>query len=301
MSTSSETRREVAVCGAQDEAIGSQSSPGQLAQLNNLPGQLLTRVCNLNITDQKTLTLYDSIRSAALVYRKEDLKARRYVQQVNVFAEDIVMAFEGLKSGKYTQQEVFQEYIEDMEDSQNALLKPLQEVTSALETVADKVFRLITDSGLLANEYQMASRRFEAMKDLAADTSKDDAVVQGMSSMWKLLGFASSGASVVVAVFSVLSKAIASWGDYEHRKMKENKKLLTSLGDELSKVEGIMRSQQLLLQNLSDMIGQNMSKMQSKGEKRLTSGQSTSLTVDKIIHAGERLGTMCTSFLTDKN
>ena len=297
MSTSSET----AVCGAQDEAIGSPSSLGQLARLNNLPGQLLAGVCNLDITDQKTLTLYDSIRSAALVYRKEDLKARRYVQQVNVFAEDIVMAFEGLKSGKYTQQEVFQEYIEDMEDSQNALLKPLQEVTSALETVADKVFRLITDSGLLANEYQMASRRFEAMKDLAADTSKDDAVVQGMSSMWKLLGFASSGASVVVAVFSVLSKAIASWGDYEHRKMKENEKLLTSLGDELSKVEGIMRSQQLLLQNLSDMIGQNMSKMQSKGEKRLTSGQSTSLTVDKIIHAGERLGTMCTSFLTDKN
>ena len=301
MSTNSETGREVAVCGSQDEAIGSQSSLRQLAQLNNLPGQLLTRVCNLNITDQKTLTLFDRIGCAALVYRKEDIKARRYVQQVNVFAEDIIMAFEGLKSEEYTQEEVFQDFIEDMEGSHDALLKPLQEVTSALETVADEVFHLITESGLLAKEYQMASRRFEAMKDLAADTSKDDAVVQGMSSMWKLLGFASSGASVVIAVFSVLSKAIASWGDYEHRKMKENEKLLTSLGDELSKVEGIMRSQQLLLQNLSDMIGQNMSKMQSKGEKRLTSGQSTSLTVDKIIHAGERLGTMCTSFLTDKN
>ena len=128
MSTSSETGREVAVCGSQDEAIGSQSSLRQLAQLNNLPGQLLTRVCNLNITDQKTLTLYDSIRSAALVYRKEDLKARRYVQQVNVFAEDIVMAFEGLKNGKYTQEEVFQDFIEDMEGSpwRSAEAAPIQ-------------------------------------------------------------------------------------------------------------------------------------------------------------------------------
>ena len=119
--------------------------------------------------------------------------------------------------------------------------------------------------------------------------------------MWKLLGFASSGASVVIAVFSVLSKAIASWGDYEHRKMKENEKLLTSLGDELSQVDRIMQSQQLLLQNLSDMIGPYMSKMQSKAEQRLTSGQSTSLIVDKIIQASKRLGTMCTSFLADKN
>ena len=302
MSTSSETGREVAVCGAQDEAIGSPSSLGQLAKLNNLPGQLLAGVCNLDITDQKTLKLYDSIRSAALEYRKEDLKARRYVQQVKIFAEDIVMAFEGLKSGKYTQQEVFQDFIEDMEDSQDALLKPLQEVTSALETVADKVFHLIKDSGFLAKEYQIESRRFEVMRDLAADTSKNDAVAKGMSSMSNLLGFTSGAASVVVAVFSVLSKAIASWGDYEHRKMKENEKLLTSLGDELSQVDRIMQSQQLLLQNLSDMIGQNMSKMQSKAEKRLTGSQSTtSLIVDKIIKAGERLRTMCSSFLMDKN
>ena len=56
-------------------------------------------------------------------------------------AKDIIMAFEGLKSGKYTQEEVFQDFIEDMEGSHDALLKPLQEVTSALETVADEVPR----------------------------------------------------------------------------------------------------------------------------------------------------------------
>ena len=104
-------------------------------------------------------------------------------------------------------------------------------------------------------QYQLAGRRFEALRDVTAIVSNDQGVASVLSSLPNLLGVASSGFSAAMAVFSVMSRAVATWSEIEQRNQRYNKELLIAFNNELSEVARIMQEQQSLLQSAYDIFG----------------------------------------------
>ena len=261
------------------------------------PGKVLTRLGSLDITNPKILELYKNIESAAIKYRKEDIKAKKYVFSVKLFASDIIMGFEGVQSGKYSLEEVLDSLKQDMQDNQQNFVIPLKDVTGVLEIVVGDVRECMKESGVLASEYEQAGRQFELMRDATAELAKGQAAISTLDGIGKLLALTSGTVGAIVGVFGVLATAASTWGEAQRREMRKTEQLIRDLRDDLNAVSEIIDAQRLLLDKVCELAGPYVTGMQAKMEQQVTDGKPVAFLQDRVLKAAKELERLCSEFL----
>ena len=269
---------------AESRLVPADSAAALDARLSQSSRQLrqLSSLMTLEMRDTKTIELYKKIQAAVIKYRQNDLKAHRYVFSAQLFAETIIDGFEGVKSGEYTMEEVLDLLKFEVENKH--FLARLEEVEQGLGKVVDELGACITDSGVIAADYQQSSQWFETMGDVAAEVSKQR---ESISAFGGMLGASSNALGAFQVVFSVFSRTTTLWAATGQRRGQEGVRQQENIGRALEAVSGIVGDQKKLIAKLCELVP-NTNGMQH--------AQQSAFAVNMIIRDAKHLQKLCKDF-----